>query len=1744
MSKFLRWVAVLFVSLALVACGGEGDSRNPLSDYVPGGGDNIYNKYVFIGGDGSEGGVLPEEFDSIDAIVVNDFGFSASQLPIGASIEYKVYGYRNTVQYDLTKSVSVTAGPEVSIELDSVGRLFVSGAQIGLTDVQFSFESHDDIESVGVVDAKASYLSVVYPQTRLPVGLSIEGKAYLTYTDGRVEDVTASTVWSSIDSQVVNVAGGVVSAVGPGTVEVNAQYAGEFNSTENFEVVFDPVQSIVIERVFNDDVGIGDDVAVKVVATYESGYDYDVTRFASYSVLTPAVLEMKAGSTGVVSALNSGDGRVEALYGGAVSNPLDIKVESGAGGSVNRLLEFVHVSGEFNGTRAHVGEPVSFAIAKKYSDGRSEIVNSNLAVKIDGSPEQADAKVKLGLVKTLPKQVGAFKVEVEHDGLSASQSIVASEAVPYDLVIAGLSSKMEVGQAQLPILKLRMSDGELIPLVEGVEWEIVGSALEFDQEALVAVSSGVGALVGRSTNHPDLASQEFRFEVRGTTTSELVMSPSSVRLNPSVDFELSLELKYSDGSRVPVPLEAATYEIKDISVVTFNPAEKKFQSLSVGKTQIRAEYQGKVTDYVFIDVDNGDSGGCIDCGVAPGNLTGIDVIEKKTPLGYSSSSLPVNTSLEYVVYALYDNGVREVVTNAVSVSSSSLNVSVDQFGRLFVSSPLVGAYDFDVEYLGYKETLTVNATHVVPVRMVVSGYTNGVVPVGDVSTLSPSIQYSDGSTIKILSQVSWGVDDASVLSVEGGGKVLGVSQGNARLTITDTLGRVAPIEVSFVVTEPVLKVLELTSSSVFLEQGEVAVLGVQGVFSNGTRKDVTTDVSIVIDDQKYFDNSSYEYQLVAQAVTGTASVYAELDGVVSNVETIKVIDLPYSHLELILGSGVVSMGETTSIQSVVHYTDGTVRDVTSLSAFNSSDTAIAVVSNKSVRAKLNGSVNIAASFKGLTDTKTLVVNTAALERIELRPSTITVKKAESGTLSAFAVYTDGSEFDVSPVVSWIVDFPGMADIDGGVVTGTQVGSTAVRATYSGLETPIATVNIDPLDSDSVGGVTPPDPGDVFNVHTGMSLPIKFVIKVGSGVYVDVTEDAEWSVSDGALSSIDSLGIYSANAEGSVTVTAVLKNGSGAVIASYVATVNNLPPRVTGLVMQPDFLSFDKGDNAVSTAMLLRSDGQFIVATKSPGCTASDTTLLNTLNSVGKVTLTAKRHPGSAYVSCNYLEDGETFTATIQVEVGSPQVSDIILSAASSEVGTDGFMQVSTTVKYSDGSSSNWDENLTFSVSGDAQIIGAGLLAPNSRGLVKVSAKLDGIDSNELTFEVLEPAVLSDFDCGLAWCYGIGENEELYFLGRNKEGAMGGAAPTTYHASHWVKVPGVKAKDVSALNELGIVHTTDDDLLLAGRDMSGMIFGDTQIYGFQNIGQFQGRVKEVKVYSNALGGDQTYGTYSNFTSSGYKWLVSVVTTDGELWVIGRNSGVDPFWAQDFTSWRKIADDVSMFAGAGGEQTWRTSPPFIQESNQVASHLTLKTSGELYDGLDKVGEGFVRVFASEYGPYVFAEKSDGTFYHYGTKSTDSARTPHSCAMGLVISVDCTVKQLREIKPSDFGLTNIDSITPMAGDDFMLWSDGMPYMYYGLGYTRPQLGQLYNGGFGGARETEKLLLNGDRYIQADTVLQGNMNSVGAIALIGRTPENEMFIRRGVSGSSWRMADLEHEETDDIGAPPAKQYFSNESF
>jgi uncharacterized protein YjdB len=289
-------------------------------------------------------------------------------------------------------------------------------------------------------------------------------------------------------------------------------------------------------------------------------------------------------------------------------------------------------------------------------------------------------------------------------------------------------------------------------------------------------------------------------------------------------------------------------------------------------------------------------------------------------------------------------------------------------------------------------------------------------PIGATQQFTATATQSDGRSIDVTDQAAWTSSNASVATVDSRGLARALVPGT--ITITATHGGTAG-STTLTVTSATLSSLSVSPTNPAIPQGFTKQLTATGIFSDGTRFDITDQATWSSSDD--FVATVNNTGLVIGMGLGTAIITA----VSGNISATTIIGVTPATLIFISLSPVspsipgAPAGITQQFTATGSFSDGTSLDISTQVIWSSSSTSVATVDRSGLATSVAAGIStITATHQTISGNTILTVTSAGLTSISVTPTNPTVARGATQQFTAIGTYSDGTSRDITSPVTW------------------------------------------------------------------------------------------------------------------------------------------------------------------------------------------------------------------------------------------------------------------------------------------------------------------------------------------------------------------------------------------------------------------------------------------------------------------------------------------------------------------------------------------------------------------------------------------------------------------------------------------------------------------------------------------------------------------------------------------------------
>ncbi|HEX21913.1 MAG TPA: hypothetical protein ENH21_00610, partial [Chromatiales bacterium] len=678
----------------------------------------------------------------------------------------------------------------------------------------------------------------------------------------------------------------------------------------------------------------------------------------------------------------------------------------------------------------------------------------------------------------------------------------------------------------------------------------------------------------------------------------LELSPAAVSLAIGTELNLQATGLYSDGSRRDLS-DSVVWRSDDATVLSVDTSGR-IHALSAARTRILASLGGQDAE---VSVE-----------VTAATLQRLDI----EPAGLR---LAKGTQRPLNVFGLFSDGSRQALDDQVAWLSLDPSLfSISSTGHLTALAVGSGVLQASFGDLGTQIDITVSDADLTTLRVTPASVE---FPIG--SEVTPRIDglYSDGSQQDLSAQASWQIDVPAVASLDGG-LLHALASGNAILR-ADVGG--LSIEVPVRVTDAVLSRLELDLGDADLPAGLSRPLRALGHFSDGSLRDLTTQVIWHSSDDARLAiaNAAGSEGLATALAAGAVTVGAALDGIeVQAVLMVSAATLQTLELEPVAPRLAVGMG--LRMQALGRYSDGSLKLLSDQVTWSSEEPAIAAVANADgqagqVRGLAAGDTYIRVQLDGISASAPLSVTAARLEVITIEPAEISLASGERLWLRAVGGFSDGSTQLLGAAVRWESAQADVVRIDeSGELLALQPGEARISASLGGvtgsIPVQVSAATLTDLE------ISPASP----RLASGTTMRFSAVAVYSDGSRRDITAQAVWASTNPTVLSVSNGDPFRVRA-GAVGTSRLTARFGGFERDLEVVVTNATP---TGLRITAPVTGLASGESVRLSAVADFSDGSSQSLDSDVVWSSSDPALAsvgNTADSRGRVVAASDRGGG-------------------------------------------------------------------------------------------------------------------------------------------------------------------------------------------------------------------------------------------------------------------------------------------------------------------------------------------------------------------------------------------------------------------------------------------------------------------------------------------------------------------------------------
>jgi uncharacterized protein YjdB len=814
------------------------------------------------------GGVWAESTITVPAATVTDVRVDpgTSGTTIGGTVTFAA-----TALLSDGSSTDVTASATWTVDDPAVAKVdagVATGLAAGTAKIGASFGGKSGSATL-TVSAKAIASVEVAPfNPSVGVGVTLALKATAIYADGTSADVTTSATWSSGAATVASVVAsgadaGKVTGVKAGTSIVSASFGGKTGTT-TVTVTAAALSSISVSPSAAT-LAIGATLGLEATGTYADGSTADLTSSAVWSSSSAAVATV---SSGTVTAVATGTATITAAFGGK-SGTATITV------SPAKLLSITISPAP---ATLPMGATLSFKASGLYEGGSTRDVTADVTWSIADTSIATISNATGSNGRATPVKPGTTTVTATLDGIVGSTTLTVAAPSVVSIAITPNPISLVRGVKTFATAKANYSDGSSVDVTTTGTWAVTNTTIANvsngagSQGLVTAVAVGTTTLTctfGGITGSAPIT-------VTAPTVDTITISPIAPTCHVGETLRFTATSVSTAGTSRDVT-GMATWTVSPSGILTAVTGGGGPGGGGAGTYRCTAKGSATVTATY-----NGISGST--------PVTVTDAIVVGLQIDPVTQTLAIGQRQTYTATAIYSDGSTVDVTNRTTWTSS--NTKVAQItaggggggpgggGGGQATALAAGTTTITGTYSGFSATATLTVTSAVVTSITVTPATT-TLPVGVKQAYVATAVYSDGTTRDVTNVASWTSSSTTVAQVSDAnpnrGQATTLAAGTT--TITAFYSGLSG-KATLTVTTAKLASLEISPATSSVSVGTTVVLKAYGVYSDGSKIEVTSSATWTSSDTSVATVSSASGTAgQATAVkTGTATISATYGG--------------------------------------------------------------------------------------------------------------------------------------------------------------------------------------------------------------------------------------------------------------------------------------------------------------------------------------------------------------------------------------------------------------------------------------------------------------------------------------------------------------------------------------------------------------------------------------------------------------------------------------------------------------------------------------------------------------------------------------------------------------------------------------------------------------------------------------------------------------------------------------------------
>jgi uncharacterized protein YjdB len=756
--------------------------------------------------------------------------------------------------------------------------------------------------------------------------------------------------------------------------------------------------------------------------------------------------------------------------------------------------------------------------------------------------------------------------------------------------------------------------------------------------------------------------------VTGATIASLAVTPTTPSIAAGTTQQFTATATMSDSSTQDVT-DQVTWASSDAAVATLG-SDGLATGLAEGSTTISATLN-EVTGNTTLTV-------------SAATLQTIEV----TP---TDPSIAADTGQQFTATGTFSDNSTQDITTQVTWSSSDTAVAdiSNDAGSEGVGAGLsAGTATITASLSNVTGTTTLTVTEAtlesIDITPAAASIANGTT-----QQFMATGTYTDSTTQDLTASVSWSSSDtdaATISNADGSeGLASGASQGQT--TITATQGGISGTA-TLNVTAATLVSIAVTPANDSVARGLDQQFTATGTYTDSTTQNLTDSVtwSSSADGVVSISNVDGSRGLGTTGTTGTATVTATLDGI-SGSTSFEVTAATLVSIGVTPTTATLADGTTQQYTATGTYTDNSTLNITTQVTWSSTAPTVASIDPTTALATAEspGNATITATSGSTSGTASITVTAATVARVDVTPDTPSIAPQTTIQFSATAVFTDGTNQNVTTSATWASSETGFATIDigTGFATTLAAGTSTISATFSGVTgNTDLTVTAATLSSIAI------KPSNL-DLPRGDTQNLRATGTFSDGTTQDLTHLVTWSSNNETVATVSnasgSHGLLTANNTGGTTIEATYLGTTGS------ALVGVTPAVLVSIAVDPPNADAARGTTQQYTATGTYSDSTTRDLTNTVAWGSSNTNFATISNAVASEGLASALNVGTTTITAG----SGAITGSTLLTVTAAELVTIEVTPTEPSIANGTSQQFTATGTYTDNTTQNITTQVTW-----------------------------------------------------------------------------------------------------------------------------------------------------------------------------------------------------------------------------------------------------------------------------------------------------------------------------------------------------------------------------------------------------------------------------------------------------------------